>query len=191
MMDEVIVESHEVYENEVQPIEIASKEQKIKSEAELQPQKHPAGKFMWSAALGDPFITWFFHRKALKNAPRNFFWIMTKFYLIMFIPDFILGCLMDYHEKESSVMIYLVLLVVYSIVNIVIQGFVGAKVIRFSYPNYESTEYQNNERCAVWFSLSSFVAAALANFHSATDISLPLTVFDIPYLFESLFWKFI
>lgn len=154
-------------------------------------QKHPVGRFLWSAALGDPFITWFFHRKELKTAPKSFFWAMTKVYLILFVPSFILSCLLDYHEKESSTMIYLILGVVYGIASMFLQGFIGARIMKKSAPNYEAGSFKNNERCAIWFMLALAIGEFISYVSSESDVSLPITFFDIPYFVETIFWKLV
>lgn len=161
------------------------------SSVENTQQKHPVGRFLWSAALGDPFITWFFHRKELKKAPKSFFWTMTIVYLILFIPSFILSCLLDYHEKESSTMIYLIPGVVYGIATMFIQGIVGAKIMKKTAPNYEASSFKNNERCAIWFMLALAIGEFVSYVSSESDVNLPITFFDIPYFVESIFWKLI
>ena len=153
--------------------------------------KHPVGRFLWSAALGDPFVTWFFHRKELKTAPKSFFWAMTIVYLILFIPSFILSCLLDYHEKESSTMIYLIPGVIYGIATMFIQGIVGAKIMKKTAPNYEASSFKNNERCAIWFMLALAIGEFVSYVSSESDVNLPITFFDIPYFVESIFWKLI
>ncbi len=153
-------------------------------------QKHPVGRFLWSAALGDPFITWFFHRKELKKAPKSFFWTMTKVYLLLFVPEFVLTCLNDYHEKESA-SVFLIMGFVYGVVNMIVQGFIGAKIMKKSIPNYDAVIYKGNERCAVWFLVALFIGGLTAIAAWDYKISLPITIFDLPDLFESIFWKLI
>lgn len=152
--------------------------------------QHPAGKFLWSAALGDPFITWFFHRKALKQSPKSYFWKMTMVYLLLFVPEFILTCLNDYHEKEST-SVFLTISLLYGFFNTIIQGFIGAKIMKSSAPNYESSIYKNNERCAIWFMLALAIGEFVSYVSSESDISLPITFFDIPYFVETIFWKLV
>lgn len=154
-------------------------------------QNHPAGKFLWSAAIGDPFITWFFHRKTLKKAPKSFFWAMTKIYLLLFIPEFALSCLNDYYEKSSTPLYLTIGWGLYAVFNVVLQGFIGAKIMKKSTPKYNAFVFKSNERCAVWFMLAFYIGTLIMLIDNELDIDLPMTIFDLPYLFESIFWKVI
>lgn len=162
-----------------------------KSLIKMAMQNHPAGKFLWSVAIGDPFITWFFHRKILKNAPKSFFWAMTKIYLLLFIPEFTLSCLNDYYEKESAPLFLLIGLLLYFVFNVVFQGFIGAKIMKKSVPNYNAIIYKSNERCAIWFMVAFYIGSLIMLIDKTFDINFPMTIFDLPYLFESIFWKVI
>lgn len=154
-------------------------------------QDHPAGKFLWSTAIGDPFITWFFHRKTLKTAPKSFFWAMTKIYLLLFIPEFTLSCLNDYYEKESAPLFLTIGLFLYFVFNVVFQGFIGAKIMKKNVPNYNAIIYKSNERCAIWFMVAFYIGSLIILIDKTFDIEFPMTIFDLPYFFESIFWQII
>ena len=164
----------------------------IKNLIEQKITYHPAKRFLWSSALGDPFITWFFHRKALKAAPKSFFWRMTIVYLLLFIPYFTIECLIDYYSTQTNPPPFWVIYSLYGIFGIVVQGFLGAKIMKKTAPNYNSLIYKNNERCAIWFLVAIFIGYVIAIAEASPhEISLPITIFDLPVFFKSIFWKVI
>lgn len=118
---------------------------------------HPAGKFMWSMALGGPIIAWFFHRKELKKSVKSFF-------LPMFGWDFLTNMAdraLTFGSKmmgSDTVNIFDILGIVWFFVAIFILGRLGASKIKECLPDYAAEDYKPRERKGIiWGILLKFI----------------------------------
>lgn len=106
---------------------------------------HPAGKFMWSMALGGPIIAWFFHRKELKKSVKSFFLPMFGWNLLTNMADRAL----TFGSKmmgSDTVNIFDILGIVWFFVAIFILGKLGASKIKECLPDYAAEDYKPCER---------------------------------------------
>ncbi|MBR4398217.1 MAG: hypothetical protein IKT05_03420 [Fibrobacter sp.] len=106
---------------------------------------HPAGKFMWSMALGGPIIAWFFHRKELKKSAKSFFWPMFGWNFLTNMADRALtfGSKMTYSETLN---IFDILSVIWFFAAVFILGRLGASKIKECLPDYAAEDYKPCER---------------------------------------------
>ena len=122
---------------------------------------HPAGKFMWSMALGGPIIAWFFHRKELKKSAKSFFWPMFGWNFLTNMADRALtfGSKMTYSETLN---IFDILSVIWFFAAVFILGRLGASKIKECLPDYAAEDYKPRERKGIiWGILLKFIMVAV------------------------------
>ena len=129
--------------------------------------EHPAGKFMWSMALGGPIISWFFHRKELKNSAKSFFWPMFGWNLLTNMVDKALTAGSKFMATETLT-VFDALGIVWFFVAIFILGRLGASKIKECLPDYAAEDYKPNERWGIIWGIVLvvvvFVAAIFGSF---------------------------
>ncbi len=108
-------------------------------------QKHPAGKFMWSMALGGPLISWIVHHRETMNSQYGFFWPMFAWSIVLNIPCIVLSCLGTVFEPEKTIGIFMILNWVWYIAEIVFMGRLGAGKITDCVPDYNPADYKRRE----------------------------------------------
>ena len=117
-----------------------SNNQKV-NENGLFKDNHPAGAFMWSAALGGPVISWLAHRKALNGA---------SFLAVMFAVNFLFGIgyklLHDSVNLKEYPLLALPFCLGYIVAVSCTLGVVGAKKIKNEVPNYNEQDYRRREK---------------------------------------------
>ena len=123
---------------------------------------HPAGKFMWSMALGGPIIAWFFHRKELKKSAKSFFWPMFGWNFLTNMADRALtfGSKMTYSETLN---VFDILSVIWFFVAIFILGRLGASKIKECLPDYAAEDYKPRERRGTILGVVLLVVAFLCS----------------------------
>lgn len=123
---------------------------------------HPAGKFMWSMALGGPIISWFFHRKELEKSAKSFFLPMLGWNILTNMVDkaLIAGSEMTSPETLN---VYDILGMVWFFVSIFILGRLGASKIKECLPEYAPEVYKPRERKGIILGVVIFVIAFFAS----------------------------
>ncbi|PWJ37604.1 hypothetical protein [Fibrobacter succinogenes] len=147
-------------------------------------EAHPAGLFMWSAAifaacnLGYLYIAiliTFFHKKALqenKALGRFFVGMLIASIGLYFITAPVIGTICrsllkinELNGGHSSSTILLALSALYPIT----QGFIGAKLLKFYTPDYKPEDYRKKSIVGVITAIVLFIICALCGFY--TDIA--------------------
>lgn len=108
--------------------------------------EHPAGRFMWSAALGGPIVSWIVHMKELKGA--SFFAVLLAVNLIFVVGYKFVGGLWDYKEHP---LLALPLCLGYIVARSCALGLVGAKKMQSEAPNYNTQDYRRREKWGIIF----------------------------------------
>lgn len=113
--------------------------------------KHPAGNFMWSAALSGftlfgPVISWLVHRKALNGA--SFLAVLLAVNLLLGIGSRLLQNFISL--KEFPLLAFPVWLGYLVAVSCTL-GVVGAKKIKKEVPNYNEQDYRRREKWGIIF----------------------------------------
>ena len=108
-------------------------------------QKHPAGKFMWSMALGGPLISWIVHHRETMNSQYGFFWPMIGWGILVNIPEMILGALSTLYEPEGTIGVFTILYWVWYVAIFVIMGKLGAGKMTDCVPDYNPADYKRRE----------------------------------------------
>lgn len=108
-------------------------------------QKHPAGKFMWSIALGGPLISWIVHHRETMKSQYGFFWPMFAWSIVLNIPSVVLSCLRVIFEPDKTVGIFMILTWVWYIAEVVFMGRLGAGKITDCVPDYNPADYKRRE----------------------------------------------
>ena len=107
---------------------------------------HPAGRFMWSAALGGPIVSWLAHYKELKGA--SFFAVLLTVNLVFIMTYEFVGSLWNYREYP---LLALPLCLAYIVVRSCALGIVGAKKMQSEAPNYNVQDYRRREKWGIVF----------------------------------------
>lgn len=147
-------------------------------------EAHPAGLFMWSAAifaacnLGYLYIAiliTFFHKKALqenKALGRFFVGMLIASIGLYFITAPVISVIStsllkinELNGGHSSSTILLALSALYPIA----QGFIGAKLLKFYTPDYKPEDYRKKSIVGVITAIVLFIICALCGFY--TDIA--------------------
>lgn len=141
-------------------------------------EAHPAGLFMWSAAifaacnLGYLYIAiliTFFHKKALqenKALGRFFVGMLIASIGLYFITAPVIGAICrsllkinELNGGHSSFIILFVICLLYPIT----QGFIGAKLLKFYTPDYDSKDYRKNSVVSTIAAIVLFTICALCS----------------------------
>ena len=108
--------------------------------------QHPAGTFMWSAALGGPVISWIAHSKALNG---------VSFLAVLFAVNFLFGfgykLLRDSVNLKEYPLLALPFCLGYILAVSCTLGVVGAKKIKNEVPNYNEQDYRKREKWGTIF----------------------------------------
>ena len=112
-------------------------------------QKHPAGKFMWSMALGGPVLSWIVHHRATTKSQYGFFWPMIGWGILVNIPEMILGALSTLYEPEGTIGVFTILYWVWYVAIFVIMGKLGAGKMTDCVPDYNPADYKRRERIGI------------------------------------------
>ncbi len=125
--------------------------------------EHPAGKFMWSVALGGPLISWFFHRKELKKSEKGFFLPMLGWNILTNMVDRALTTASKFQGSEF-LNVYDILGMVWFFASIFILGRLGASRIKNCLPDYAAVDYKPRERKGIIAGAIVMVIVFVASF---------------------------
>jgi len=105
--------------------------------------EHPAGNFMWSVALGTPFIAFLVHYKKLSY---EFLFVLVGINVLLNICDKLLVESIDW---EQYPLLKMPVFAGYWVARFCVMGKAGAWRMKIDGPEYDEKEYRRKEKIAI------------------------------------------